>query len=98
MHRLSAALISGVSTIALTQVASAADLPQKAPAYTPPPPVYNWTGFYIGGHVGYSWGSVDGDTAHTVRVPSTGPFFPLNAVLFPSLERDINPNGGLGGI
>jgi len=98
MHRFSAALISGVSTIAITQVASAADLPQKAPPYTPPPPIYSWTGFYIGGHVGYGWGSLNGDTAHTVRVPSIGPFFPLNAVLFPSLERDINPNGGLGGI
>ncbi|MBB5047859.1 outer membrane immunogenic protein [Rhodopseudomonas rhenobacensis] len=34
----------------------AADLPArtytKAPAYTAPEVVYNWTGFYIGGHVG----------------------------------------------
>ena len=34
----------------------AADLPArtytKAPAYTAPEAVYNWTGFYIGGHVG----------------------------------------------
>ena len=36
--------------------ALAADLPArtytKAPAYTAPEAVYNWTGFYIGGHIG----------------------------------------------
>lgn len=34
----SAALIGCITGIALTQIASAADLPRKAPAYTPPPP------------------------------------------------------------
>jgi hypothetical protein len=34
--------------------ALAADL--RRPAYTPPPPpVYNWTGLYWGGNIGYSW-------------------------------------------
>jgi len=32
--------------------ASAADLPMKALPYTPPPPPFSWTGFYIGGHAG----------------------------------------------
>jgi outer membrane immunogenic protein len=32
--------------------ASAADLPMKAAPYVAPPPVFSWTGFYIGGHVG----------------------------------------------
>src|SRR5579872_2363698 len=40
--------------------ALAADLPAKGPAYTKAPayvaPVYEWTGFYIGGNIGYSWG------------------------------------------
>ncbi len=57
MQRLSAALIAAVFAIALTQIGSAADLPRKAPAYTPPPPpVFSWTGFYVGGNVGYGWG------------------------------------------
>ena len=36
--------------------AMAADLRVK-PIYKAPPPVevYNWTGFYIGGHVGWAW-------------------------------------------
>lgn len=98
MHRLSAALISGVSTIALTHVASAADLPRKAPAYAPPPPVFSWTGFYIGGHVGYSWGSVDGDTTHDV-IPPVPPFsLPPGTAVFSSIQRDVDPRGGLGGI
>src|ERR1700739_377940 len=40
--------------------AFAADLPArtytKAPAYTAPQAVYNWTGFYIGGHIGGGFG------------------------------------------
>lgn len=40
--------------------ALAADLPnqKEAPVYTPPPPpVFSWSGLYIGGQVGYQWGS-----------------------------------------
>jgi outer membrane immunogenic protein len=48
-----AAVASLVATSAL-----AADLPArtytKAPAYVDPG--YNWSGFYVGGNVGYSWG------------------------------------------
>ena len=38
--------------------AMAADMPVKARVYKAPPPVvvYNWTGFYVGANVGYSWG------------------------------------------
>jgi len=38
--------------------AMAADLPVKAtaPALAPPVPLYDWSGFYIGGHFGYGWG------------------------------------------
>ena len=44
--------------------ALAADL--RRPAYTPPappapPPVYNWTGLYWGGNIGYSWGEAKRD-------------------------------------
>jgi len=40
--------------------ASAADLPRKAPAYIPPaPPLYVWTGCYVGGNVGGAWARFD---------------------------------------
>lgn len=67
-HRLPAALIATISAIALTQIASAADLPRKAPAAAPPPaPVYTWTGCYIGGNVGGAWSRQTGDV---VAVPA----------------------------
>ena len=39
--------------------AQAADMPLKAPP-PPPPPMYNWTGFYIGGHIGGAWADING--------------------------------------
>jgi outer membrane immunogenic protein len=36
------------------QIASAADMPAKAPIVRPPP-VFNWTGFYVGAYVGGAW-------------------------------------------
>ncbi|WP_441277753.1 outer membrane protein [Tardiphaga sp. 172_B4_N1_3] len=52
-----------VAAVATGSPASAADLAArpytKAPALAP---VYNWTGFYIGGNAGYSWGKSRTDT------------------------------------
>ena len=42
-----------LATVALTQNASAADMPAKAKAKAPAAPVvYNWSGLYVGGFVG----------------------------------------------
>ena len=45
--------------VAIAGSAFAADLPSRAPppVYLPPPPIFTWTGFYIGGQVGYAWGT-----------------------------------------
>ena len=45
--------VAGITLMAAARVADAADLPVKAPA---PVPYYDWAGFYVGGHVGYSMG------------------------------------------
>src|SRR5438309_5473496 len=70
--------------------ASAADL--AARPYTKAPPavveVWNWTGFYIGGNVGYSWGSAS-NTA-TISNLATG------AALFTATNRN-DVNGVIGG-
>ena len=51
-HTLSVLAAAAVGLTA--SMASAADLPRKAPAYVPPPapPPLTWTGCYIGGNVG----------------------------------------------
>jgi len=53
-------LLAGVFILPfVTGVAYAADLPSAAPAPAPapyiPPPVFTWTGFYVGGYVGGEW-------------------------------------------
>ena len=63
----------------LATPALAADLPLKAPALER---VYEWTGFYVGGHFGYGGGSLGA---------GSNPL-PLQGVLFPH-----SPTGLIGG-
>ena len=52
-------LLSTVAVVAISGTAFAADLPSRRapPVFIPPPiPVFSWTGFYIGGQVGYDFG------------------------------------------
>ena len=52
-------LLSTVAIAAISGTAFAADLPSRRapPVYIPPPvPVFSWTGFYVGGQVGYEFG------------------------------------------
>jgi outer membrane immunogenic protein len=72
--RYSIAVIAAVSAIAFSQIASAADLPRKAPAFVPPPaPVFNWTGIWISGGVGYGIYDID----HSTVSPTTGAIFDI---------------------
>ena len=89
MRPFSAVLMAVVSTVAAMSMASAADLPTRAPAYAPPVAApYNWTGSYIGGNFGYAWGSDPiGLSPFTV--------FPAGTV---PLSLADNPRGVLGGI
>src|SRR6516162_4197332 len=57
-HLLRAALL--VTALQFSGVASAADLPLKAPP-APAPVYYNWTGFYLGVNLGGSWGHQSAD-------------------------------------
>jgi outer membrane immunogenic protein len=49
--------------------ALAANLPVKAPLV--PPPIFTWTGFYVGGNVGYSWGAASTDLTEIVNTTAT---------------------------
>jgi outer membrane immunogenic protein len=84
-------ILVGMAAIAslLTTSAFAADLAPRPYTKAPiiPPVVYDWTGFYIGGNVGYSWGR-SRDTSTITNTAGT--------VLFTSIDRS-DVNGVIGG-
>jgi outer membrane immunogenic protein len=53
-------LVAATAALASCGVAQAADIAR--PVYQAPPVVvaYNWSGFYIGGNLGYGWGNQNG--------------------------------------
>lgn len=68
MHR-SAAMWVSVAFVAFLSISSTAFAADLRPAYKAPPlltptPVFTWTGFYIGGNIGYGWSrfSAEGDS------------------------------------
>ncbi len=61
---------AAAATVALSGPAVAADIAFKAPAYAA---VYDWTGFYLGGHTGYGDGSLG---PRTNPLPEQSVFFP----------------------
>jgi hypothetical protein len=53
-----------VSAALMVGTAQAADMPVKAPVYKAPvAETLSWTGFYVGGNVGYGWGYADPTSA-----------------------------------
>jgi outer membrane immunogenic protein len=84
--------LAAICVTAVQQVASAADMPVKAAPPAPATVIYNWYGFYIGGHVGYGWGR-DAITFQpgTIYAPA------FAAGFLPSSLAD-DPKGILGGI
>jgi outer membrane immunogenic protein len=81
-------LLSSAAALTLLDVSGAAAQP-------PPPPIMTWTGFYVGGHVGYGWGDISTDRAD-IRTP-TGMGFSSPGVLVFSLDRGLRPEGVSGG-
>lgn len=82
-------LLASAAAVALSGTAAlAADLPSRAPppAYIPPPPIFSWTGIYVGGQVGYGWGT--GNFNRNLIIPGG-----------PALSGTLgqNPNGVIGG-
>jgi outer membrane immunogenic protein len=105
----SAAVVAAVSTTALTQIASAADQRppvHKAPIYKAPPPapapVYTWTGWYVGGNVGGSWGNAHTDIVGSgsviafQNIPPGSPGFPSSIAFADSNNAHLN--GVIGGV
>jgi outer membrane immunogenic protein len=79
-------LLASVGAIAIAGSAYAADLPYRGPppVYLPPPPIFTWTGIYIGGQVGYAWGRDNTD------ISTLDPAAPFSSI-------SSSPKGVIGG-
>lgn len=86
LTRKISAAFAAISVLGIAASAHAADLPARA-AYKVPMDVrampYNWSGFYVGGNVGYGWATASADL--------TGP-----AGLTRDASEDLN--GGIFGV
>jgi outer membrane immunogenic protein len=95
-------ILAGVAIAALfSGSAMAADI-RTRPVYKapPPPPVFSWTGFYIGANVGYGWADtsadvVGSDPASAIFLAFADPGGPPLGSLFSSSFRQ---KGWLGGV
>lgn len=79
--------------------ASAADLAARPYTKAPPPvvsSVYDWSGFYVGGHVGGGWA----DQGHTIVDDGNGGAGLAGFGIFPSRTalNKSHPSGVLGGV
>ena len=87
--------VGGIAAALFSSSAMAADLP----IYKAPPPlavVPSWTGFYVGGNIGYSWGDAQTDFAASGSTITSHPVFPGT---FPSNFNLADSNkAGLSGI
>lgn len=80
-------LLTAVISLGGAHSVFAADLPAKAPVRPPAfVAAHNWSGFYIGGHVGYGWGSKE-----WTRIGGSGGEDGNGSV------RSFDPDGFLGG-
>jgi outer membrane immunogenic protein len=95
MRRVSVALISAASVLAITRMVLAADLYQ--PAYKapppPPPPIQDWSGIYVGLEGGYGWGKEDFDPAFNFF---GGEIEVIDPPLNPTISS-VNQSGGVFG-
>jgi outer membrane immunogenic protein len=81
--------------IATTAAGFAADLPVKAaPRFAPP--VFSWSGFYVGGNAGYGWGDANNATGLGGDWLTDGTRD--NLIVGPPVNEQLRPNGFTGGI
>ena len=98
MRRVCFAAATVAATIGFCSVASAADLPTKAPAYKTPVAVpYNWTGWYVGGNVGYARARSDYDLDYSdANAPFGGGS--LQTVPRTAGTGSLSRSGAIGGL
>jgi outer membrane immunogenic protein len=98
-------LIAAAVALGTASGAQAADL--AARPYTKAPPavaaVYDWTGFYVGGNVGYGWGGNTDPSLSLVNPGNAGNITTFLTTGFPGLSSgnqfpNLNPDGVFGGL
>ena len=100
-------IIAAALTLAASQAATAADLgariwPPAEPVYKAAPAmmaVYNWSGFYVGGNIGYSWGKAETDVAVPgFAIDAATATTPVSvAIPGGAFSESLKPNGVIGG-
>jgi len=82
--------LAAVMLVSMSAVSEAADV-GRGPAYRPPPPalplIYNWTGFYVGGHLGVGW--ADGGSSGVLGGGQVGFNYQINPQWVFGVEADI---------
>ena len=98
-------LIAASVALVTASGAQAADL--AARPYTKAPPavaaVYDWTGFYVGGNVGYGWGGNTDPSLSLVNPGNAGNLTTFLTTGFPGFSSgnqfpNLNPDGVFGGL
>jgi outer membrane immunogenic protein len=88
-----AVLAAAIAAFGFVNSADAADMPAKTPVYKSVAPVFNWSGWYVGGNAGYGFGSSN--------ISNTGlDFAGINIItngLVPASLGD-RPKGFVGGL
>ena len=79
-------LVAGIAAAALSSV----------PALAAPPSPFNWSGFYVGGNVGYSWGHTSIDYSQSGA--GAGGYGTGQCTAACSLPFKVDPNSFVGGL
>jgi outer membrane immunogenic protein len=94
-------------SLCASQMASAADLPAKAPVYKAPvvAAAYNWSGFYAGINAGYAWNNAASDWSGDNAVNGAGNFLVNTAFGGPAFSfgpaafrQPVKADGFTGGV
>jgi outer membrane immunogenic protein len=95
-------LLASAGVMALTGAAFAADLPYRGPppVYVPPPPVFTWTGLYIGINAGGTWSNnntVRLDAANVSSIAGLNGDIPGEVARLATGDRSVSRSGFIGG-
>jgi outer membrane immunogenic protein len=95
-------LLASAGVMALTGAAFAADLPYRGPppVYVPPPPVFTWTGLYIGINAGGTWSNnntVDVDAANVSAIGGLNGDVAGEVARLATRDVPVSTSGFIGG-